>query len=51
MFCDDFFILFENFVVLFCNLIIIGDFNFYVDNCEDVDVLKFLDMLEVVGFE
>lgn len=51
MFFIEFFEYLE-FVVFFKeNLLILGDFNIYVDNIYDFDVIKFLDFLEFFGFK
>lgn len=45
----DFFIYLEIFLFVKEELLIVGDFNIYVDIFNDVDVIKFFDLFDFVG--
>ena len=51
MFFDEFATLLENLALNPGNLIITGDFNFHVDDTNDRDAVRFLDLLEATGYQ
>lgn len=48
MFFNEFFILFECLVVVNGYFLLMGDFNFYVDDCIDSLVFRFLDLFDFI---
>ena len=46
MFLDEFASLLESYSSMACPLLIMGDFNFHVDNVRDIDAGKFVDLLD-----
>lgn len=49
MFFEEFLILFESLIIIFEYFLLVGDYNFYVDVIMDCEVLKFLDLIDLVG--
>lgn len=50
VFFDEFLLYFENIVMCFEFLVIVGDFNFYMDLVYSKDVVIFNELLEIFGF-
>lgn len=48
----DEFVVYLEFIIVCCeNFVIVGDFNFYRGDLFDYDVMKFIELLEIFGFE